>query len=180
MKLHRKKVLKIIVAVVIIALVASFVLLVRYSPWVPVTFFVWFNKTQRMQVRLLCETDHQALLNACRELLRQVDEGNLKPGLYPIHDGSRHPEVSRFPQPILDLAPQYVKIEHGYITMPMHGAIASFGVFAYPEDFKEPFPGFIYGHRKLIEGLWYYDDGYVRDYDSDYDRRIEALLQRAK
>ena len=57
----------------------------------------------------------------------------------------------------------------------MHGAYTHFGVFAYPEDFNEPFEGYKYGHRKLIDGLWYFDDEY--DYP-EYDKKIDALLRK--
>jgi len=176
--LRRRAVLAIVAAVVALTCV-SFVLPIP-GPWGPVGFFVAARRADAMRARLLCETDHKALLEACREIIRWVDEGKLKPGMYKIRGGSWQPEVSCFPQVILDLAPQYVLIDERYVKMPMHGAAASFGVFAYPEDFKEPHPGFLYGHRKLIEGLWYYDDGYVRDYDSQYAKKIDALLQKRK
>jgi len=60
----------------------------------------------------------------------------------------------------------------------MLGGFGHLGALAYPEDFKEPWPNFKYGHKQLIPGLWYYDDGY--DGNPKYDSKIEALLKKRK
>ena len=178
MKGNKKKILKRIVIIVVIAFAISFVLPVAYSPWTPLAFFVMGHQAKRMRVRLLCKTDHQALLEACREVLRR---GDLKPGpRHRVRDAQRRPEVSRLPQPILDLGPSYVRIDDidGYMTLEMHGGMDHFGVYAYPEDYQKPFRNFEYRDRKLIEGLWYYDDGYL--HNPEYDKRVEALIQKWK
>lgn len=136
------------------------------------------KKGKQRQVRLLCETDHKALLEACRELSRRVITGDMKPRQYNVRLDP-HPEASRFPQPILDLEPTYVIIEsNGCIIVELYGLFNHFGLYAYPEDFKEPFSNFEYGNKKLIDGLWYYDDGYREA--QNYDKKIEALIQKGK
>lgn len=183
MKIRKKLVLKIVVVIVII-LGASFVLPFPCSPspWMPVAIFILNRQAQLMRTRLLCKTDHQALLEACRELLRKVETGELNTGFYTVRSSifsPRSPEASQFPQVILDIQPRDVFIRRdGYVTMEMHGGMDHFGVHAYPDDFKELFKGFKYGDRELIPGLWYYDEEYL--YDPEYDKRIEALLQKRK
>jgi len=131
------------------------------------------------QVRLLCQTDHQALLNACRELSRRVAAGEMKPGTYYIRSNPR-PEVAGFPHSILDLQPSAVVIDNdGRVEVAMMGGLDHFGVFAYPEDYKQPpFVGFKLGDRELLPGLWYYDDGY--EGNPGYDKKIDGLLQKRK
>jgi hypothetical protein len=133
-----------------------------------------------MKVRLLCKTDHQALLEACNDLSKQVASGDLKPGKYMVLINP-DPEVSKFPRPILELRPRYVYLDDysGRVLIEMTGALeVHFGVCAYPEDFKASFKGFEYGDKELIPRLWYYDDGY--DDNPDYDKRVEALLRKRK
>ena len=133
-----------------------------------------------MKVRLLCKTDHQALLEACNKLSKQVANGDLKPGKYMVLINP-DPDVQKFPRPILELRPRYVYLDGniGLVSIEMTGALeVHFGICAYPEDFKVPFKGFEYGDKELIPGLWYYDDGY-RD-NPEYDKKIEALIQKVK
>jgi len=131
------------------------------------------------KVRLLCKTDHQALLEACNELSKQLAQGSLKPGQYEVLIGPA-PEVSKFPRPILKLRPRYVYIDNtGYVAVEMTGALdLHFGVRAYPEDFEGRFKGFEYRDKELIPRLWYYDDGYIGH--PEYDKRIDRLIQKGK
>lgn len=133
-----------------------------------------------MKVRLLCKTDHQALLEACNKLSKQVANGDLKPGKYMVLINP-DPDVSKFPRPILELRPRYVYLDDysGRVLIEMTGALeVHFGVCAYPEDFNVPSKGFEYGDKELIPRLWYYDDGY-RD-NPEYEKIIEALMQKGK
>lgn len=138
---------------------------------------VWrvISDARQRRVRLLYETDHAALLQACRELSRRVARGDLKPGTYYVRfDPS--PEVSRFPKMIVDLVPSYVYIDEnmtGRVIVAMAGGLDHFGVEAYPADCNQPISGCTFGKKELIPGLWYYDDGY--DEDPRYEQRIQAL-----
>jgi len=70
---------------------------------------VEIKKGQQRQVRLLCETDHQALLEACREISRMFADGELKKYKYMVRINP-DPEISSFPQVIIDLEPTYIDI----------------------------------------------------------------------
>jgi hypothetical protein len=118
-------------------------------------------------------------LEACRELMR--DDELMKPGMrYPVRGAKRRPEISRFPQPILDLEPSVVCIGDTveYVRLEMAGGTNHFGVRAYPENFQKPFSNFEYGDKELIPGLWYYDDGY--NHNPEYGKKIEDLIQQHK
>lgn len=141
--------------------------------------FFGIRDAQRKQVSLLYKTDHQALLKACRELSRRVAAEDLKSGTYRIRT-DRDPAISQFPQPILDLKPNYVYIDEndsGRVMLEMHGGFAHFGVLAYTEDYKKP-SWSEYGDKELIPGLWYYDDGYNEN--PKYDKTIETLRPKGK
>ncbi len=58
----------------------------------------------------------------------------------------------------------------------MHRGMDHFGVDLYAEDFREPYPDFKYGDRKLIDGLWYYDEQY--QWSHKYDEVVESRLKR--
>jgi hypothetical protein len=174
-----KKVVSIIIIAVIIVIALSFALPISLSPWTKVHLRFGIQRAKRGQVRLLCETDHAALLEACNELSRQAARGDLKPGSYNVrHD--RHREARRFPQPILDLAPSYVYIDEndtGRVMVEMLGGLGHFGVEAYTEDYQKPSFAKL-GDRELIPRLWYYDDGY--DHNPEWDKVIDRLIEKHK
>ncbi len=183
MKQRRKTILEgIVIGVVIASVISAFsiYMLGEASAYVLIRGLGWFagKDTQQRQVRLLCETDHQALLEACNELSRQAKRGELKPGRYNVRR-DRDPQASGFPQPIRALSPSYVYIDEndsGRVMLEMLGGLGHFGVQAYTEDYKKPpVAGFTFGDRELIPRLWYYDDGYIGH--PEYDRRIERLIQ---
>jgi len=130
--------------------------------------------------RLLCKTNHHALLAASRDLWKMTAEGKLKPGVYRVGRHPPSPEISHFPKLILDLAPELVTIdERGYVVVEMRACgFDNCGVTAYSEDFQIPYPGFKGGQRMLIEGLWYYDSEYTGD--PAYDKVIDKLVRRGK
>ena len=174
MKVSRNLVLKIVIAFVIAS--AVFIAFCNFSGIGYIIMDV--QKGRQREERLLSETDHQTLLEACRELSRRVTTGDLEPRQYNVRL-KRHPEASRFPQAILDLEPTYVIITtDGRVMIELHGGFLHYGVTAYPEDYEKPHYSFKYGDKKLIDGLWYYDDGYVGN--PEYDKKIEALIRRGK
>lgn len=186
MKIRKKIVLKIVPAAVITFTLVFLLYKLDFS-WVYIYQSVSMLKVQRSRVSLLCQTDHKALLEACRELSRKIPEfskklpaGEPHPDSYSLRAVLNSQELSCLPKPILDLGPDDIYInEDGCIVLSISfGRLGHFGVNAYPEDYKEPFEGFHYGDRELIDGLWYYDDGYKRN--PKYDKRIEALLKKKK
>ena len=178
MKVSINSVLKIFIGL-FIALGVSLVLLVLILYLRGCRFMtVEIKKGQQRAVRLLCETDHQVLLEACREISRMFAEGELKKYKYIVR-GNPDPEISSFPQVILDLEPSYINIKpEGHVTVELYGGFDHYGVYAYTEDFKPPVSNFYYGDRELVSGLWYYEDGYQGS--PKLQKRIEALIQKRK
>lgn len=170
---------RIVLASVIIAFALS-VIILRTASFLdmPVRAVVTALHSNKMRERLLCRTDHEALLEACREVLRR---GDLQIGRhYLVRGARRRREVSSLPQPILDLAPSSIGIEKMgglVVRLEMAGTVDHFGVHAYPEDYEPPREGFRYGDKQLVPGLWYYDDGCA---DPEYDAKIDALLKKRK
>jgi hypothetical protein len=127
--------------------------------------------------RLLSKTDHRALLAAGREILRQVP---VKPDPHTIGYFSI-PGGVQIPEPIRKLRPLGLSVSYGgYLYIMMHGGMGDYPkVYIYPEGFVEPWPGFRYGSRKLIDGLWYHDSG-CGDGNSPYDKYLDGLIARNK
>jgi hypothetical protein len=138
----------------------------------------WFARHRR--VSLLCRTDHHALLDACRELSKRVASGNLEPGrmYHVLFDAD--PEAATFPPFIRKLKPTFVFVDRdGRVVIEMMGGLDHFGVSAYPEGYQKPSADFEFGDEKLIDGLWYNDDGYDANPEG-YDKRIEALRRKTR
>lgn len=129
---------------------------------------------RELRVKLLYQTDHQALRDACRELSNRARAGDLKPGMYYFVPRPA-PEIAQFPKAILSLSPGHVDVErNGMVVVAMMGALDGFGVAFYPDDYRissrQPLP---LGHKQIIGGLWYYDDCY--DECSDWQQRLDSL-----
>ncbi len=163
--------------VIIVIGVLSTMLFLLYPQ---ILIFTAIQQSQRAQVRFLCKTDHQALLEACRKVSQEAREGEIESGRHFIRSNP-DPEVLRLlPQEILDVKPSYIYIDEtdsGRVMIEMLGGLGHFGVEAYTEDFMKANPNFEYSDRELIEGLWYYDDGYE---NPDYAKRIEKLIRKNK
>jgi hypothetical protein len=137
---------------------------------------VYALKERQRRERLLSETDPQALLEACREISIEIFSGNLPPSRYLIYP-EPCPEVSMFPQLILDLEPRFIETgSDGRVGVGMSGGWHHYGVIAYPVNFTKPCENFKYGDKKIIDGLWYYEDGY----NAKHDKLIEKLIQKGK
>ena len=169
-------------------LITTFVIIVAAIayPYIFMMGFVFFGvrESHQMRVRLLCQTDHKALLESCREILKQSVREELKSGQYSVRmDPS--PEVLYFPKPILELDPAYIYIDEndkGCIVLAMAGGLDHFGLIAYSEDYKPSQSDFQYGDRELIPDLWYYDEGYS-EYSkgpSKYDEIIDSVIKTGK
>lgn len=178
MKVSINSVLKIFIGLFIAVIVSLVLLVLIFYLRSCKLMIVEIKKGQQRAVRLLCETDHQALLTACREISRMVTDGELKKHEYRLRINP-DPEISSFPQVIIDLEPTYIDIDpKGCVKIELYGGLDHYGVNAYTEDFKPPVSNFYYGGRELVPGLWYYDDGYENN--PEYDKTIEALIQKKK
>jgi hypothetical protein len=142
-----------------------------------VSTFAQAERAHRARERLLCETDYQTLLDAGRELLRQLGK---EEAVYVVGDQPQSPVVRQFPKPILDLAPKAIRIcDDGHMVIEMFGnGFYHCGAYVYSEDFESLHRGSRLGHRMLINGLWYYDDEY--ETDPKYGQVIDALIERGR
>jgi len=199
MKAIKKVVIGITVAVVVVTLIAGFVFWPNgyVARWARRQFLVHTKKevndahrhANLRRVMLLCDTDHQTLLKAGREILSQVPKDSLllNPPPYEISflDSRKFvlPKEIQIPQAIRDLKPHVCLIsKDGCLTVEMHGGwdhiqreMSHFGVHIYPEDYKAPIHNFEYGDREILPGLWYYDEGYI--HNPEYDKRIDELIE---
>lgn len=163
---------KAVLVMVVIALIAAYALLILGGP---------DGSPQEGRVRLLCETDHEALLAAGREILRLGPNDPMK---YmprgPIHiDGFAVPRGVPIPRVIRKLRPHACLINfNGYVVLQMQEGLTTFGVKIYPEGFKTPRRYFKPGNRELLRGLWYYDYRYRRD--PAYNKKIDEIIQTGK
>jgi len=133
------------------------------------------------RIRLLRETDHEALLAACRELSKEVASGKLKPGVYDVRP-IRDRIASRFPKAILHLRPHSVTIgKDGLVMLGIAGAFDDYGVYAWPEDYDPNLaPINRSGGRELLKGLWYYDEFYRGKGREEWDEQVQAMLRENK
>jgi len=129
------------------------------------------------QNRLLCRTDHQALLAECRALHKQLSAENLdikKQEYIKVSDS----ELSKFPL-IRRLGGRVFASLNGAVWIELGWTMRHFGVSAATEDLlSRSSPGGSFGNRELVPGLWYYDDEYNRD--KDYDESIDHMLKRRR
>ena len=137
---------------------------------------------QQRRVLLLYHTDHEALLKAGREILRQGPKDPMNYRYYGIMhiDGFPVPGGVRIPKVIRKLRPHASLINfNGYVVLQMKGGWADFGVRIYPEGFRAPDRRyFSYGNRELLPGLWYYDRKY--NHDPEYNKRIDEIIEEGK
>lgn len=169
-KTHKISVKKAVLAVVVVGLLVAYAQLIRTGSE---------SSPQERRVRLLCRTDHEALLQAGRQILSKRPKNPMKYIVgRPVHiDGYRVPRGIPIPRVIRKLRPRAVLINlDGYVVLHMKEGLANYGVKIYPEGFERPrYPFFRYGHRQLLPGLWYYDHRYKSD--PQYNRRIDEILR---
>ena len=172
---------KAVIAIVIISLIVGYVYL-----WSKLSIPTFRGSVkdlaQQRRVRLLYHTDHEALLKAGREILRQgpKDPMNYRT-LRPIHiDGFPVPRGVRIPKVVRELRPYASLINfNGYVVLQMQQGIVGFGVKIYPEGFNAPANRyFSYGNRELLPGLWYYDYRYGQD--PEYNKKIDHVIKEGK
>jgi len=168
MKIDKKHIhILIIIACIFAILSGTFVLTMVQK------FLLQMKDVRQRRIHLLCETDYQALLDACIELSKKVDKGELTAGKWYIIRRNPDAEMYGFPKVILDLAPSYIIIKSdGNVIMEMLGGFNHFGISVSPNVSEKP----VFGDRELIPGLWYYDDNYNED--PKYDQKIDRLISK--
>ena len=176
-----------LIGAIVLILLLGLVALFFFHPQISAFFALpWYLRAQHRCVVILCDTNHQALLKAGREILSKIPKDRLN---NPYADGSTFsgslnvPKEIQIPQAIKDLKSSYVVRYVVYdshlsifLLLQMHWGMDHFGVKIYPEDFKKPDDYFEYGNRELLPGLWYYDDRYL--HNPEYDKRIDELMKK--
>jgi hypothetical protein len=100
-------------------------------------------RSNRERERLLHETDHQALLAACRVLMRDYAGQHFA-------DPAQDPRVPRI---IRELGPSYMDVSAEEVRVELHGGFDHYGFIAFADGVD---PGDRPG--KLIDGLVYYTE----------------------
>jgi len=135
------------------------------------------KKVEKRRIHLLCETNWQILLDACRDISKQVAKGSLKPGTYFVRSRNPSSEIFRFPYILKDINPIYIQIDpQGWVLLEMTG-IENSGVVAYPDDTRDKYS--FRGDVELIPGLWYHDAEYSDEYPN-WKKKINALISKGK
>jgi len=131
----------------------------------------WHEEGNERRLILLCKTDHAALLDGCRKLIKENREGKWQEGRYVVRFRP-HPDSAKLPETILKLSPTWVWISNERVRIEMFGGLDHFGVHYFCEGFSEAEQK-KWGNKKLLDGLWYYDDGYRKA--TNYEQFIESL-----
>ena len=122
----------IVLSIILPAVLFVGIFFVVLSPTVLFCSFSVFQtfKELRMQKQVSCKTDHQALLEACRVLSKQVLTENPEIEYYMIVPDS---VLSKYPV-IRDIGAHQVRVNSsGRVTIAMGSTMWHFGIYAYPE-----------------------------------------------
>lgn len=142
------------VAVIVIAIVLAAGVLCAAVVLIPPGAWLWSMSRQIEQTRdrLLNETDHTAVLAACREWMASV------PG---AHFGNADMNDPRVPVAIRGLQPTAVWVQSHRVRIECGGGFHHQGFDAYrigaaAEDYGPDQQGVM--HREVVPGLWYYEE----------------------
>jgi hypothetical protein len=134
--------------------------------------------------KIIYEIDHNKLIEACRKLMSEAMEGKWDAGEYYLRDIEDRSvvyknKVEKMPQEIIELEPAYILITEDKVRIEMHGGIVHFGITVSYSNNLEP-KGYekYFGNKQLIEGLWYYDDGFQKD--PNFAEYLESLRPKSK
>jgi hypothetical protein len=164
------KKIKVLTVIFSIIAILSIGLWVSYNAFLDLITPEEIKQIHQTRAKLLYHTDHQEVLRICREKLarynKKISDKNKKqpdynPDLGPM-GGARGPSKKTYMH-ILDLRPTFVYIHPEMIHLEMCTGFYSVGLNAFPENVEG------HGDLKLLDGLWYSDDGF-RKYPnfSDY------------
>ncbi|MBN1819053.1 MAG: hypothetical protein JW828_16965 [Sedimentisphaerales bacterium] len=137
------------------------------------------KQINQIRVKVLYHTNHEELLKACRDKLATYnnslpDEKIKNEGITTtVKSGPGFGTGEDIPQKthmkILDLKPTFVEISRKMIHLEMCTGFYSVSVSAFPDGVE----GF--GDLKLIDGLWYSDDGFRKN--PDFSKYLEQLKE---
>jgi len=125
--------------------------------------------------RLLYQTDQHELLKACRQIIKNYNDGVFSTAKINIGDEQFAKDMKHIPEIILNLEPVYVWLSKNRVMVALIGGMDHAGVTAYMNN-EEAVAGD--DDMKLIDGLLYYDDG-LREADDDYKEYLRSLQNEA-
>jgi len=111
------------------------------------------NINKRTKIALY-ETDHKALLDACREIM-DADKTTYRrdPKISPTGDRYPDPQDPNMPAIIRNLGVSYIVVDKDEVRIEMGGGHYHYGFTAFRKGFEQY--GGQHGGRKLIDGLWF-------------------------
>ena len=149
---------------------ASLLIVLSFTPLgmfiaIPIDIY----KSNREVRQLLYKTDHQELLVACREVMKNRRTYHVNTSRHKAEDSQEtyiNPANEKLPEIIRKLEPRDIYVTETKIILELHGGFAHYGIFAVPKELEEDEDARHHGSGpiKLIDGLWYYDDGLVENY----------------
>jgi hypothetical protein len=157
----------IVVSVAVLLIVAPIGCMVGY-----VLFDIHNSNRERRE--LLYETDHAALLEACREVMRNRHAYDLVESLSDPDESFVDPHDPEVPRIIRDLEPRDIIATDDRVFIELHGAMDHYGVIALPEQLVDDADHHRGGDIELVPGLWYHDER-LSPLSPEGDRWMEKL-----
>ncbi len=154
---------------VVLALCAILIGLLA-SPFILIFFGAALDgwRSNHERARLLFQTDHRALLAACRQVMtnrhafaRDMDWHGPNDPTESLID----PKDPKIPRPIASLHPRDVIARDSEVHLELHGGFDHYGVIALSEQAAHDATNRFSGPIELVSGLWYYDEGLAQDHD---------------
>lgn len=158
-------------AVKYIAIVIAVLFIIGLS--IPEIWFayeaLWGFRAKR--VKLVYKTDHLALREACKSVLKDANEGEWEyERRYNIWL-EPDPNSKNFPKEILNLKPSNVYVGKGRLRIEMFGGFVHLGIIVFSDDYDREQTK---GNMKLADDIWYYDDGYIGK-EEKFQKYIDSL-----
>jgi hypothetical protein len=124
--------------------------------------------SNQQRARLLFQTDHRALLEACRQVMTNRHAFAKDMDWHGAEDPAESfidPKDPNIPSPIASLHPSYVIATDSEVHLELHGGFDHYGVLALSELAAHDPTNRFSVPIELISGLWYYDEGLAQDRD---------------
>ena len=140
------------------------------SPFLAIVFHAALDgwRSNRERAHLLFQTDHQALLAACRQIMTNRHAFARDMNWHGPEDPDEsfiYPKDPKIPRPVAILNPRDVIATDSEVHLELHGGFDHYGVIALSEKAAHDATNRFSGPIELISGLWYYDDGLAADHD---------------
>jgi hypothetical protein len=129
------------------------------------------REIDQQTLNLLYKTDHKALLAACREVIHNRAKYGTNPNVHGADTVDRFypdPCDPNMPAVVRALQPAYIVAEDSHVRIELGGGFHHYGVYAYAGVTQGG------GDKKLLDGLWYYDDGF-EECPEEWEKKLEAL-----